>query len=311
MLKNVPYTEDEIEEVPCIVCGDTRVRPMYEEQGLSAGRCQACSLVYTNRRAKMAQSHFWDPVETIRERWAPELADPTVYTRYGSFLDILRRLKQIHPSGNFLEVGAYCGLFQHAARAAAPWKLHAIEPGEGAASLLRERFGKAVDLHVGFVHDAPWPDSTFHCIALTDVFEHIPDPNEFLGKLRRLLRPDGVIYIKTPNERWTTAKNFVARKVLRLDLGQFPLTVIREHIVHYSQPTFAAVMRRNGLRVRHWVLEHPIYDKYSYSKKLWKRAIRSALFYSGAGFYMISGRISWPVMHLSAIVERDPDFARP
>lgn len=48
----------------------------------------------------------------------------------------------------------------------------------------------------------PVRDGAFDVIESMDVIEHTPDPGEYLGELRRVLAPGGLILLVTPNRLW-------------------------------------------------------------------------------------------------------------
>ena len=51
-------------------------------------------------------------------------------------------------------------------------------------------------------HSLSFKDSEFDCIILQDVIEHVTYPERILSEAARVLRPNGVIYLSTPN-RWS------------------------------------------------------------------------------------------------------------
>jgi SAM-dependent methyltransferase len=49
-----------------------------------------------------------------------------------------------------------------------------------------------------------FPDATFDVVLSFDVFEHIADSDAHLAEARRVLRPDGIYALQTPN-KWTNS----------------------------------------------------------------------------------------------------------
>jgi 2-polyprenyl-3-methyl-5-hydroxy-6-metoxy-1,4-benzoquinol methylase len=54
---------------------------------------------------------------------------------------------------------------------------------------------------------------SFDVVALSDVFEHITAPLQFLADAARLLKPDGILYVKVPNARWNLWKQGVLARL--------------------------------------------------------------------------------------------------
>lgn len=121
-------------------------------------------------------------------------------------LDSLRRMNSARILDNLsrhmplagakvLEIGAGRGLFLDEARARGCQAL-AIEPDSGAAAECRSRGHTVID---GFFPDAIAPEAQFQIIALNDVFEHLPDPDNACVTLQSLLAPDGILVINLPS----------------------------------------------------------------------------------------------------------------
>jgi 2-polyprenyl-3-methyl-5-hydroxy-6-metoxy-1,4-benzoquinol methylase len=51
--------------------------------------------------------------------------------------------------------------------------------------------------------DIPYNDNFFDCVTCLDVIEHILDPVLLLNRIYRILKPNGVLIISTPNIRFT------------------------------------------------------------------------------------------------------------
>lgn len=64
---------------------------------------------------------------------------------------------------------------------------------------VREEMPPGVELHQADVGDLPFADGAFELITCFEVIEHVPDPLAVLGELRRVLAPDGVLLISSPN----------------------------------------------------------------------------------------------------------------
>lgn len=56
-----------------------------------------------------------------------------------------------------------------------------------------------LNVHIGSIHDCPFPDRQFHLVTLNQVIEHVPDPLLLLQEVSRRLRPGGRIALSFPN----------------------------------------------------------------------------------------------------------------
>jgi hypothetical protein len=76
------------------------------------------------------------------------------------------------------------------------------------------------------------------------VFEHVTRPREFLEHVSRLLKRDGLIYIKVPNALWS-----ILKQQLPEFIGQPPVQDAwdsYEHVVHYTETTLRAMLVAAG-----------------------------------------------------------------
>jgi len=101
-----------------------------------------------------------------------------------------------------LDVGSGPGQLLTAARDRG-WEVLGIEPSRQAAAHAR---GLGVDVHEAFLDDAlaeelrGGADGAFDCVHAAEVLEHLPDPAGMVRRMRRLLRPGGVLVLSVPND---------------------------------------------------------------------------------------------------------------
>jgi SAM-dependent methyltransferase len=95
---------------------------------------------------------------------------------------------------------------------------------------------------VGSFETAELPDHYFDVVSMQDCLEHLPEPLEALGRVRRLLRPGGAFLATTPDvDSWL--RRIQGRSWVSL---KFP-----EHVVLYARGTLRRALERSGFRVEH------------------------------------------------------------
>jgi SAM-dependent methyltransferase len=79
-----------------------------------------------------------------------------------------------------------------------------VEVDADYARLARLRIAGLPAAAVHCVNDErlPFADAAFDLIESMDVIEHVTDPQAYLGELARVLAPDGMILLVTPNRLW-------------------------------------------------------------------------------------------------------------
>ena len=79
-------------------------------------------------------------------------------------------------------------------------------------------------------------DERFDCVVCADVIEHLLDPSALVELLRQLLRPDGHLFISTPERDAAHGTDCVT--------SSHP-----EHVREWNLSEFHAYLTRSGLRV--------------------------------------------------------------
>jgi len=104
-----------------------------------------------------------------------------------------------------------------------------------------------VAYHCAFVEDLDFEPSSFDRIVCLELIEHLyPDQGlELLRTLRRLLRPDGLLLLSTPN--YASAWPLLELLMDRLHLA--PRMHQDQHVSRYSRRKLARLGERAGLEV--------------------------------------------------------------
>lgn len=141
-----------------------------------------------------------------REWWSPERKRQRRNAQWKRFREAVQRrlfgptsrrlietTRRIQPSGHLLDVGAGTGRLLEYARP--HFERVALEPSPIAARILRDA-GLAVCEST--LEDAELPNESFDVIVLDSVMEHVTSPMRVARKLHELLKPGGIVCLKTP-----------------------------------------------------------------------------------------------------------------
>jgi len=132
------------------------------------------------------QAEYGFPNIEIRAR--QDLADRCVYW-------LQKLLKYKRPPGKVLELGSSHGAFL-ALLNWAGWEATGIELSPSIVQFARDAF--RVPVLLGTVETQHFAPESFDVIVLFDVLEHLPEPHTTISTCFRLLKPDGVLLIQTP-----------------------------------------------------------------------------------------------------------------
>lgn len=95
-------------------------------------------------------------------------------------------------------------------------------------------------VHIGSLHDRPFPDTSFDLIVLNQVIEHIPEPGKALDALKERLKPNGRLVLVFPNRSslWQ-----------RLSGSKWINWHTPYHLHHFDAKGFWTFAQRHGYRV--------------------------------------------------------------
>lgn len=260
-LQCVPLSD--IERVDCIFCGPSPTRRLRllriesPEGDLLLRRCLGCGLVFQSPRytqeklAELLSRDYFEGGGYAGDHHTRSYFDPAERQEKVAFShERLAEIEALRPSrGRLLEVGAAGGHFLLAARDRG-WSVEGVELSEYAAARARDLYG--LDLHRGQLEKCAFPAASFDVVYLNDLLEHVPRPPAFLEEVRRVLRPDGILFAVVPTYvRSLPTRLFApvhgARRACRRLLGRQPgPTFLSEpfHIYEFTPATLRLLCER-------------------------------------------------------------------
>ncbi|WP_298397471.1 class I SAM-dependent methyltransferase [Flavobacterium sp.] len=136
----------------------------------------------------------------------------------------LKLINSESPKGRILDIGAGVGDFLSVAKNDG-WEIIGKEPSEKAKAIAQKK-------GVVFVNDLIELESnSFDVITMWHVLEHVPDLENQIAELKRLLKPNGTILIAVPNFKSFDAnhyKHFWAAYDVPIHLWHFSKTAIQK-----------------------------------------------------------------------------------
>lgn len=120
---------------------------------------------------------------------------------------VVRSFESHRSTGRFLDVGFGDGGFLRVARRLG-WDTHGVEFAADAIRAAETR--DLGTLHAGDFRDLPLAVGSFDVIVMSELIEHLTDPDSALRRARELLRPGGVLYLTTPHGRGLSGRTLRA-----------------------------------------------------------------------------------------------------
>ncbi len=138
--------------------------------------------------------------------------------------------------GTLLDIGSGIGTFAKAMTDAG-WQATALEPDGDARKT-------AADLYNLELRDSPalfqLPVSSFDAITMWHVLEHVHDLNNYVARLRLLLKDSGKLFIAVPNYTSRDA-GFYKEHWAAYDVPR--------HLYHFSPASMRRLMEKHGLKI--------------------------------------------------------------
>ena len=158
-----------------------------EHMATNVVKCKKCSFVYTNPLIISKTEIYDDP----SDYFPSSAANPERL-----FKSMLNLVEKYAKKGRMLDVGCGKGEFLHTSKKKG-WEAYGLEPSLNLARFGLEKYG--LNVISTPLKDAGYPDCFFDVVVLNMVLEHVDDPKEFLGEIRRVLKKDGLLFIEVPN----------------------------------------------------------------------------------------------------------------
>src|SRR5450432_865609 len=236
------------DDEPCVLCGTVSHTLLYRTHDRHYGikgefdvcQCDECGLVHL----------YPMPTESELINFYPD-----DYYAYQELEQGRKRLKQflktilafnIHTRdpkferpGRVLDVGCGSGHFLLEMKKQG-WEVHGVEPSAGAAELGQSSAG--INIVQGTMPSATkvFADDMFDYVRSNHSFEHMPNPSAVLSEMRRILNPQGKLFIGVPNIDSVNARVF----------GRYWWYLgAPVHTFNYSVSTLSSLLKKNGLRI--------------------------------------------------------------
>ncbi len=308
------YEAKDVVAWPCPLCGAEGGKTLSVERGvLGVQVCEGCELIRINPRLSRPDEVYRGEGALYEAEFREVVAGKKPHHRDSNYKHDLELIERLKPTGNFLDIGTNAGSFLRLARDRG-WKLTGIEPSPSLGALARRWWG--LEILEGFIETMSLPERHYDVVTMTDVFEHVVNPKEVLGAVRKCIKPDGVLFIKVPNALFNILKFRVRSMLGRGGVNDFDAY---EHVVHYTDETLAKMLRACGFEPFETYVERPVqlpvwhkYVGHYYQHQSpflldWKTYAARALVYQGAlAESLVTRRVGWLAPNIGCFARLAP-----
>jgi 2-polyprenyl-3-methyl-5-hydroxy-6-metoxy-1,4-benzoquinol methylase len=199
--------EDEfMEEIDCVFCTSSSAELVIEGPDCMFGgsevfrlmRCRGCGALYLNPRPLPSEIGHYYPSDyapyNVEERSSTGIKQWLRSSGTRKRCGLVSKLAG--QSGRILDVGCSAGEFLSMMHQLGNWEVWGVELNEQAAATASQ---KGITVFNGDLLQSDFPDAHFDVVTLWDVIEHVYKPVETIAESFRILKPGGVLVLRTPN----------------------------------------------------------------------------------------------------------------
>ena len=143
--------------------------------------------------------------------------DPAVIEHlYPRYLNAFRRKETpyrslLPPGARIVEVGSHYGAFLQTAQEWG-WQVEGVDVGKDTSRFAQS---KGFTVHACELVDCTFPPRTFDGVFIWNCFEQIDNPRPLLNETARILKPNGLLVVRTPNGLfYSMCENLLAQETL-------------------------------------------------------------------------------------------------
>ncbi|MGI8958376.1 MAG: methyltransferase domain-containing protein [Bryobacteraceae bacterium] len=198
-----PATGDELKDLT----------DFFHQQAADILACEGCKLLHRDE-------HEPPPAETYSE----DEYDPSVMEHlYPRYLEAFRRKEKPYcallPRGaEILEIGSHYGAFLQTAQEWG-WRAEGLDIGRDTSRFARS---KGFTVHSKEIGECGFGKHSVDAVFIWNCFEQIANPKPTLAECRRILKPDGLLTVRTPNGLfYALCETLLAGQNLRSGAAEF------------------------------------------------------------------------------------------
>ena len=192
---------DCFEKVNCPACGNSRYKSEFKKNGFEYTSCLSCKTLYVNPRPPLNLLDDFYSTSPSTSFWVNDFFKPVAEIRrekiFRPRMQMIAREFPMLSKARIGDIGAGFGIALEELKNLLPEAdLVAIEPSLEMADICK---AKGLDVIPTIMENVEESDGNFDLLMSFELFEHLYNPDEFLKKAWKLLKPNGRIIITTLN----------------------------------------------------------------------------------------------------------------
>jgi SAM-dependent methyltransferase len=196
-----------VPERPCPVCLARKARVLFRqtfsafsEGGLLTGYdlvvCEDCGAAYADRiPAREVFDIYYARMSKYEYSQRDGDLSPTDKERFVETADMMA--PHLRPESRIVDVGCATGGLLAELQRRGFHHLLGLDPSPACAAVAKRLYG--IEVRTTTIHELTALQERFDAAVLTGVFEHLPELDESITSLGKILKPGGLLYIEAPD----------------------------------------------------------------------------------------------------------------
>lgn len=226
----------------CQICGSTSTTPVIAQDDVAVVTCTECNFVFmeTMPSEEVQAAIYDDAYDGASAGYFAKVDSKMRRSRRRARAILRMTANKSDTRPRFLDVGANGGFMTEAAREQG-FDCVGVEIDQASVAYAREHYS-ANEFFLGSIeaYQEAANGATFDAVYCSEVIEHVPDLNPFVEAIAKLMTPDALLYLTTPDYgHWRRPKN----------LPEWDAFCLPSHCVYFDRQTLSRLLEKHGLKI--------------------------------------------------------------
>jgi 2-polyprenyl-3-methyl-5-hydroxy-6-metoxy-1,4-benzoquinol methylase len=234
-IQNCPVCND-IKQQEFLICKDY----LYSQENFTICQCMNCGFKFTNPRPEQnVLGNYYKSEEYLSHNEEKKSVLNSIYKTVKKHtlnkkLDLINKLTK---GKNILDIGCGTGAFLDVCKNNG-WNVFGIEPSNDARNFAKTNYKIETVFEESEI--SKFENEKFDIITMWHVLEHVPELNQRVQELNRMLKPNGTLIIAVPNSDSYDAKHYKSH---------WAAFDVPRHLYHFNTKTITQLLEKHKLKI--------------------------------------------------------------
>jgi SAM-dependent methyltransferase len=203
-------------------------------------RCSHCEFIFLNPRPIQNEINNFYPIRFYKSGYF------LYYKAFGLFFKFIQKpiigsLKKYKRSGKLLDIGCGTGHFISQMRLGG-YEVYGIETSENAKNFIPDSLKNRI--YDRNLEECGFQENSFDIITIFQSLEHAHNLNRLLKEAKKILKPDGILYLSVPNYDFFEYRIF----------GPYAYTLdVPRHLYFFTKRSLRNLLLENGFVIDRFI----------------------------------------------------------